>query len=181
MISARTNYFYRQECILGLCFYEIKTQCLPDFYLAHQLVVFCICLETLTYNFLRRVPGSFFFPPKRRKHHRNIFLEIYFLQASNLYLEGFPGGSMVNSLPANAGHRFNPWVRKIPWGRKWQSTPVFLPGKSHGQRAIVQQGCKESDTTERLSTNTKLHLNYPLPTGQVNFSCQHIETGVRSC
>ena len=45
---------------------------------------------------------------------------------------------MVNSLPANAGHRFNPWVRKIPWGRKWQSTPVFLPGKSHGQRAIVQ-------------------------------------------
>ena len=27
---------------------------------------------------------------------------------------------------------FDPWVRKIPWRRKWQSTPVFLPGKSHG-------------------------------------------------
>ena len=32
---------------------------------------------------------------------------------------------------------FNPWVRKIPWRRKWQPTPVFLPGKSHGQRSMV--------------------------------------------
>ena len=29
-------------------------------------------------------------------------------------------------------HRFDPWVREIPWKRKWQPTPVFLPGKSHG-------------------------------------------------
>ena len=37
--------------------------------------------------------------------------------------------------------------------RKWQSTPVFLPGESHGRRSLVgysPQGCKESDTTERL-------------------------------
>ena len=33
--------------------------------------------------------------------------------------------------------RFNPWVRKISWRRKWQPTPVFLPGKSHGQRSLV--------------------------------------------
>ena len=33
--------------------------------------------------------------------------------------------------------RFNPWVRKIPWSRKWQPTPVFLPGKSHGQRSLA--------------------------------------------
>ena len=31
---------------------------------------------------------------------------------------------------------FDPWVRKILWRRKWQSTPVFLPGKSHGQRRL---------------------------------------------
>ena len=31
----------------------------------------------------------------------------------------------------------NPWVRKIPWRRKWQPTPVSLPGKSHGQRSLV--------------------------------------------
>ena len=45
---------------------------------------------------------------------------------------------------------FNPWVRKISWRRKWQPTPVFLPGKSHGQRNLVDYspwGCKELDTT----------------------------------
>ena len=41
---------------------------------------------------------------------------------------------------------------KIPRRRKWQPTPVFLPGKSHGQRSLMgdsPQGRKESDTTER--------------------------------
>ena len=38
---------------------------------------------------------------------------------------------------ANAGDGFNPWVGKIPWRRKWQPTPVFLPGKVHGQRSLV--------------------------------------------
>ena len=32
---------------------------------------------------------------------------------------------------------FSPWVRKIPWRRKLQLTPVFLRGKSHGQRSLV--------------------------------------------
>ena len=32
---------------------------------------------------------------------------------------------------------FDPWVGKIPWRRKWQPTPVLLPGKSHGQRSLV--------------------------------------------
>ena len=32
---------------------------------------------------------------------------------------------------------FNLWVRKIPWSKKWQPTPVFLPGKFHGQRSLV--------------------------------------------
>ena len=31
----------------------------------------------------------------------------------------------------------SPWAGKIPWRRKWQPTPVFLPGKSHGQRSLV--------------------------------------------
>ena len=52
---------------------------------------------------------------------------------------GFPGGSVVNCPPASAGNRrcgFDPWVRKIPWRRKWHPTPVFLPGESHGQRSL---------------------------------------------
>ena len=47
--------------------------------------------------------------------------------------------------------RFNPWVRKFPWMRKWQSTPVFLPGESHGHKILAcysPQGRKESDTTK---------------------------------
>ena len=67
-------------------------------------------------------------------------------------------------------HWFNPWIRKIFWRRKWQSTPAFLPGKSHGQRSLVGYspwGHKESDTTEQLSmsSNTvwwKGHLKTPL-------------------
>ena len=42
-------------------------------------------------------------------------------------------------------YRFNPWVRKIPWRRKWQPTPALLPGKSHQQRSLVGYspwGCK---------------------------------------
>ena len=49
---------------------------------------------------------------------------------------------------------FDPWIRKIPWRRKWQPTPVFLPGESHGQRKLVgysRWGCKESDTTKQLT------------------------------
>ena len=33
-------------------------------------------------------------------------------------------------------HQFDPWVRKIPWRKKWQPTPVFLPGKFHGQKSL---------------------------------------------
>ena len=41
-------------------------------------------------------------------------------------------------------HWFNPWVRKIPWRRKWQPTLVFLSGKSHGQRTLAGHSFKES-------------------------------------
>ena len=34
-------------------------------------------------------------------------------------------------------HRFNPWVRKLPWRRASQLRPVFLPGESHGQRSLA--------------------------------------------
>ena len=53
---------------------------------------------------------------------------------------GFVGDSVVKNLPANAGDGgfsgLDPWVRKIPWRRKWQPTPGFLPGKSHGHRSL---------------------------------------------
>ena len=47
--------------------------------------------------------------------------------------------------------RFDSWVGKIPWRRKWQPTPVFLPGDSHGQRSLAGYSlwCRKSQT--RLS------------------------------
>ena len=51
-------------------------------------------------------------------------------------------------------HRFDSWGGKIPWRRKWQSTPVFLPGKFPGQRSLVgyysSRGHKELGMTEWL-------------------------------
>ena len=55
-------------------------------------------------------------------------------------------------------HGFNPWVGKIPWSKKWHPTPVFLPGKFHGQWSLTGYspwGCKDLDTTEWLSTSSK--------------------------
>ena len=61
---------------------------------------------------------------------------------------GFPGGTesktkqnKTKNKPTSQCRRhkrcgFGPWVRKISWRRAWQSTPVFLPGESHGQRSL---------------------------------------------
>ena len=58
---------------------------------------------------------------------------------------------MVKILPAMWETWVDPQVKKIPWRRKWQPTPVFLPGEFHGQRSLVgcsPWGCKELDTAE---------------------------------
>ena len=51
---------------------------------------------------------------------------------------------------------FNPWDRKIPWRRKWQSIRIFSPRKSHEQKSLAggSWGHKELDTIEQLNTRT---------------------------
>ena len=70
---------------------------------------------------------------------------------------GFHCGSDGKASAYNAGDLGSiPWVRKFPWRRKWQPTPLFLPGKSHGRRSPVDYspwGSKELNTTERLHFN----------------------------
>ena len=54
-------------------------------------------------------------------------------------------------------HGFHLWVGTIPWRRKWPPTPVFLPGKSHGQKSLVSYspwGRQESLMTQQLNHNT---------------------------
>ena len=50
---------------------------------------------------------------------------------------GFPGGTVLKNLPEISGPELYAWVRKIPWRRNWQPTPVFLPEKAYGQRCPV--------------------------------------------
>ena len=88
-----------------------------------------------------------------------IFIRVYLI----VYL-GFPGGSVVKNPPANvgdAGDRFHPWVSETPWRRKWQPTPVFLPGESHGQRSLrgySPWSHKNLDTTEHACTHVQLSI-----------------------
>ena len=76
---------------------------------------------------------------------------------------GFPGGSEVKASAWNAGDPGpDPWIRKIPWRRKWQPTPVILPGESHGGRSLVGYspwGPKEFDTTEWLHFHFHTHTH----------------------
>ena len=68
---------------------------------------------------------------------------------------GFPGGSEVKASACNVGDLGSiSGLGRFPWRRKWQPTPVFLPGESHGRRSLVGYspwGRKESDTTERVT------------------------------
>ena len=73
------------------------------------------------------------------------------------YKRGFPGGSVVKNLPANAGDTDSiPGSGRFLGRRQWQPTPVFFPIESHGQRSLVGYSpcsCKESNVTELLRTH----------------------------
>ena len=74
-----------------------------------------------------------------------------FFKKRTFYLVLGYGGSDSKESAYKGG---DPWVRKIPWRRAWQPTPVLLPGESQGQRSLVgcsPPSCRESDTTERRS------------------------------
>ena len=79
----------------------------------------------------------------------NFGLKLYII-CKHTHAKEFPSGSEVK----NPLTIFDPWVGKIPWRRKWQPTPVFLPGKSCGQRSLAGyslQGNTELDMTEQVN------------------------------
>ena len=88
--------------------------------------------------------------------------------SSSVYLPNSNGLPRCHSGKEPAGqfrrHKrsgFDPWIRKIPWRRKWQPTPVFLPGKSYGQRSLVGYSPggahKKWDATEHKHTPTTIY------------------------
>ena len=85
----------------------------------------------------------------------------FFTELEQEFLKfGSPWGSAVKS-------PFNPWVGKIPWRREWQLTPVFLPGKSHGQRNLVSYsrwGCCTVGHDWPTEHSKKFFLKKPMET-----------------
>ena len=79
-----------------------------------------------------------------------------------LYLTGWASlvAQIVKTQFAMQEGWFDLWVRKTPWRRTWQLTPVFLPGASDGQRSLVcysPQSCKGLDRTEGLTVTNISH------------------------
>ena len=89
-----------------------------------------------------------------------IYKHIIQLDIKNMNFPGVSDGERTCLQCGRPG--FSPWVEMIPWRRKWQPTPLLLPGKSHGWRSLVGYSPwdrKESDTTEQLHFTS---LNFQL-------------------
>ena len=90
---------------------------------------------------------------------------------------GFPGGTSGKEPTCQCRrpkrHRFDPWVGKIPWRGAWQSTPLFLPRESHGQRSLAGYspwGHKVLNTTESTQHSDELFSGRAGPTAHLSLS-----------
>ena len=95
--------------------------------------------------------------------HIHVHMYIY------IYIRGLPGASVVKNLPAIPEtcrrRRFDAWVAKIPWRRKWQPTPVFLSRESHGQRNLGDYSpwglrVRHNWATEHTYTHIYIHITF---------------------
>ena len=109
----------------------------------------------------------------RKKDNERILCEyiwMWHMSGSFIYAHiyiyvGFPGGTRGKESTCQWRRhkrcKFDPWTGKIPWRRKWQPTPVSLPGKSHDRaawRATVHRFTKSQTQLKRLNTHTCIHI-----------------------
>ena len=71
---------------------------------------------------------------------------------------------------------FDPWVWEVPWRRKWQPTPVFLPGKSYGQSSLVGYIHRVAKSPTQLSTDTHSHTHSHTVTHSHTYTDTHTLT-----
>ena len=131
---------------------------LPDNFV--KILVACYCLKTL--HITESISYIFYLLYFRiilklkLSGHWFFFFSFFFVLLNSLIAVD----SLVAKTCLRCGRpRFDPWVGKIPWRRKWQPTPVCLPRKFHGWRSLVGSspwGHKESDKAERLHSLTHL-------------------------
>ena len=102
----------------------------------HDLLVSLSCVNS------KNPLGLFTHFPVELSSEKDVrVLDDLFFYISNVCIKGLPrwpsGEKSTRQCRRHRRHRLNPWLRKTPWRRKWQFTPEFLPGKSHGQRSLV--------------------------------------------
>ena len=124
-----------------------------EYYIAIKIMTFATCRNMMN---LTDILSN-----KINQNEKTACFDVQFkwnskLNKTNL---GFPMAQQVRYLPAMQETQEDvgliPWLGRSPGGGKWQSTPVFFPGESHGHRSLASyspKGRKELDTTERLST-----------------------------
>ena len=121
----------------------------PTFLLQYDLMPASIlsCFPLLKHVYKEAIPYtsserfSYRFP-----HYFYVFSHTFRIRSSHVHLHMYMHVYLDRC-------EFSPCIRKIPWRREWQPTPVLLPGKSYGQKSLVgysPQGFKELDTTEQL-------------------------------
>ena len=72
-------------------------------------------------------------------YHKSVLNHKIFAHFYCLFISGGASGKEpICQCRRYKRYRFDPWVGKIPWGRKWHPTPVFLPGESYGQKSLVE-------------------------------------------
>ena len=134
-------------CNLYLCLPLLSDDFL-SFSTTFFLFFFCFSLNIGDYCF--HTVSSF---PWNLSWGGNLWVNLSMLRYK--WMNGFPGGTSDKeaacSLPAMWESRFNPQVRKIPWNRRWQPNPVFLPGKSHNGRAWLAIVHEVTKSTSWLS------------------------------
>ena len=107
----------------------------------------CCSPETTTTLLIGYTPIQNVFGVIKKKLSKNMKITGLSLHINLLWF-----ATIKNSTSIGPG--FDPWVREIPWSMKWQPTPIFSPGKFHGQRSPAgysSQGRIELNTTGRLT------------------------------
>ena len=138
--------------MLGTCLVKLESH--PDI---HRREFYPLSLlGTSTWHKLVKGISQFISPPHSALQSTQNFrtelskeVSVFFRLSTNAMILS---QSLYN--PRDKRQGFDPWGGKVPWSGKWQPTPVFLPGKSQGQRSQVGYspcGHKESDLTEHTS------------------------------
>ena len=137
------------------CFHKKKKVCEEmDMLISLTVVIISLCIGTSNHH-VRLKHIWFLFLKERQMNKKKKEVWIF----SWTYREtGLPLWLRVTTESACQRKRtgrckFDPWVRKIPWRRKWQPTPVFLLGKSHGQRSLAGYGVVHGATKCQTGLN----------------------------